>query len=464
MVGTRKTTLASCDGLRDSDSDPYEHTYPAGLKRRGRKHNKKSYNKRVALVDITFTNLKPPPWTALPLDVVHEIFRWLEPLDLLQLARTTKTLRGHLMSKVSSSLWKATRVNVIGSPPECPEYMSEPAFARLLFMDECFVCGKIETNSRECPIYWEIQMRCCDKCLDGSRKFRKMKNASLVTELLPYASARHLFAPRRYYIPAIYKMVAAIKNYENLVLAPGTGEPFEKFKTTQKNHLAAMRVDARVYDYWHVTQKELVHAKAEKEAADKRLKAARKAVFTVKLLAEGHDHLGDIHSAFGAFDKAECLTDDGWIAIQNHAVAAVVQCKKERTQLARKPLLHRRRSVAVTVLMGEANINEDIFNPSLDEVASLFEPIRLVVDREDDEEATAKDVHDALEGVEEWVREWRTEKRSRMLQIMVSAGATAIADPPKEQDFARLKGDVEREWAVSPGTPHVSSTATRLRR
>ncbi|KAG8995385.1 hypothetical protein FRB94_009176 [Tulasnella sp. JGI-2019a] len=243
-------------------------------------------------------------------------------------------------------------------------------------------------------------------------------------------------------------MVAAIKNYEDLVLAPGTGEPFEKFKTTQKNHLAAMRVDARVYDYWHVTQKELVRAKAEKEAA-----------FTVKLLAEGHDHLGDIHSAFGAFDKAECLTDDGWIAIQNHAVAAVVQCKKERTQLARKPLLHRRRSVAVTVLMGEANINEDIFNPSLDEVASLFEPIRLVVDREDDEEATAKDVHDALEGVEVWVREWRTEKRSRMLQIMVSAGATAIADPPKEQDFARLKLATTMFFCTAPPPQRASEQA-----
>ncbi|KAG8995384.1 hypothetical protein FRB94_009175 [Tulasnella sp. JGI-2019a] len=85
----------------------------------------------------------------------------------LSQCRASTQLIAVFILKVSSSLWKATRVNVIGSPPECPEYMSEPAFARLLFMDECFVCGKIETNSRECPIYWEIQMRCCDKCLDG---------------------------------------------------------------------------------------------------------------------------------------------------------------------------------------------------------------------------------------------------------------------------------------------------------
>ncbi|KAG8995383.1 hypothetical protein FRB94_009174 [Tulasnella sp. JGI-2019a] len=441
MVGTRKITVVSYKELSDSDSDAYEHKHSAGLKRRrGGKQSKKSHKKRVAPAGVALANSKPP-WTVLPLDVVHEIFRWLEPLDLLQLARTTRTLRSHLMSKVSSSLWKSTRENVIGGTPECPEYMSEPAFARLLFMNECFVCGKIETSPEECRIYWNIQMRCCGEGFVGrnfsikgylDKEFRKVKNASLVAELLPYASGQYLFAPRRYYVPALRKMMADIKNYENLIIAqtPRAEEDFEAFKTTQKNHVAAMRKGARIYGHWHITYKRL---------RDQQLRAERKAVLTAKLLAEGHDHLGDIHSAFRAYDKAEKLSEDGWIAIRDHAVKAVVQYKRDR----RKTLLNHRRSVAVAVLMGEANINED-----------------LIVDREDDEEATAKDFHDTLNCVEEWVEEWKTERRLRMLQIMVSAGAAAIADPPTEQDSARLKLATTMFSCTTP-FPRRSSEQTR---
>ncbi|KIO15770.1 hypothetical protein M407DRAFT_235734, partial [Tulasnella calospora MUT 4182] len=62
------------------------------------------------------------PFTPLPLDVIYESFvvaltiplvtqilGFLTPLDLLQLARTNKALRSYLMSKRSSTAWKAAR-------------------------------------------------------------------------------------------------------------------------------------------------------------------------------------------------------------------------------------------------------------------------------------------------------------------------------------------------------------------
>ncbi|KAJ3836315.1 hypothetical protein EV361DRAFT_806158 [Lentinula raphanica] len=74
----------------------------------------------------------------MPLDVVLEIFCYLEPRDLLWLACTTKDLRAILMSKSSVNIWRTTLRNVEGLPP-CPADLNEPQFANLLFEPYCHV-------------------------------------------------------------------------------------------------------------------------------------------------------------------------------------------------------------------------------------------------------------------------------------------------------------------------------------
>lgn len=59
-------------------------------------------------------------------------------MDLLNLARTTKDLRLFLMKSSSSQFWKAARLNVDALPP-CPDDLSEPAYANLLFDSHCHV-------------------------------------------------------------------------------------------------------------------------------------------------------------------------------------------------------------------------------------------------------------------------------------------------------------------------------------
>ncbi|KAG9008181.1 hypothetical protein FRB93_006749 [Tulasnella sp. JGI-2019a] len=343
-----------------------------------------------------------PFWTILPLDVVHEVLRWLQPIDLLQLARSTKTLRSHLMSKVSFSVWKASRENVIGGTPECPEYMSEPAFARLLFANECFACGK-PGNNAQCPIYWTIQMRCCPKCVFDSFVARtyveeyipEIENTVLVVELLPSAyMKRHRRRARRYYVPAIREMAAAIEDHENLILARVSGAEgaFKEFKNTQRTKMAAMEKDVRVFATWYIEHERLVHER------NRELEKQREQSFTAKLLAEGY-HPDDVAATYGPFNSTEPLTDEVWTAI--------------RPRRERESLLGRRRVVAINILWGHpvsTYINRDIFSPSLEEVVHGFEPITLVVEREGDEEATEEDFEGVLEGVEEWIKEQRTER------------------------------------------------------
>lgn len=67
-----------------------------------------------------------------------QIFSHLLPIDLLNLARTSKSFRTLLMSRSSRTLWRVSRQLVDGLP-ECPEHLSEPAYANLVFSNHCHV-------------------------------------------------------------------------------------------------------------------------------------------------------------------------------------------------------------------------------------------------------------------------------------------------------------------------------------
>ncbi|RDB26165.1 hypothetical protein Hypma_006658 [Hypsizygus marmoreus] len=99
--------------------------------------------------------------TEVPLDILFEIFSHLHPLDLLRLARTTKTLRSILMQRSATSVWKATISNVDGLPP-CPPDLDEPEYVNLAFDDHCHFCFVSGVND----IFWSCRVRCCKSCVD----------------------------------------------------------------------------------------------------------------------------------------------------------------------------------------------------------------------------------------------------------------------------------------------------------
>ncbi|KIK59027.1 hypothetical protein GYMLUDRAFT_245475 [Collybiopsis luxurians FD-317 M1] len=99
-----------------------------------------------------------------PLDVILEIFAYLDPGDLLRLARTSKDLRGILMSKTSESIWRTARENVEGLPP-CPPDLNEPQYAHLAFESYCHVCRH---KGRCDNIFWTFRMRYCNICAQAT--------------------------------------------------------------------------------------------------------------------------------------------------------------------------------------------------------------------------------------------------------------------------------------------------------
>ncbi|TEB31405.1 hypothetical protein FA13DRAFT_1578141, partial [Coprinellus micaceus] len=66
------------------------------------------------------------------------IVSYLGPADLFHLSRVAKGLRRFLMSFSSAMFWRRAAQNEPGLPT-CPDDLSEPAYAHLLFSDFCHV-------------------------------------------------------------------------------------------------------------------------------------------------------------------------------------------------------------------------------------------------------------------------------------------------------------------------------------
>ncbi|KAG8221221.1 hypothetical protein J3R82DRAFT_1383 [Butyriboletus roseoflavus] len=121
---------------------------------------------------------KPGELCQLNLDVLFLIAAYIHPLDLLNLARTCKSLRVLLMDKSSAFVWRTARRQVNGLP-ECPDDLTEPEYANLVFYARCHVrknsthglkpsdmgvqgCGKHAKI-----VFWEMRRRYCPDCRAG---------------------------------------------------------------------------------------------------------------------------------------------------------------------------------------------------------------------------------------------------------------------------------------------------------
>lgn len=106
-----------------------------------------------------------------------QIFGFLHPLDLLNLARTTKSLRQVTMSRSARPVWRES-FETVDDLPKCPEDMSEPEYANLVFDTACSVCSILTIrdnllifdtqeclSSRGAEAFWAWRRRLCKKCL-----------------------------------------------------------------------------------------------------------------------------------------------------------------------------------------------------------------------------------------------------------------------------------------------------------
>ncbi|CUA78477.1 ATP-dependent helicase/nuclease subunit A [Rhizoctonia solani] len=131
----------------------------------------------------------------MPLDIFNEIAMYLLPIDIITLARLTKSTRAMLMHRSSIHVWHASIKNVPGLP-ECPSDLSLPYFISLVFSKTCSACGEpVRTKLDEV-----LRVRLCGPCrtehlVDGRDVPRNMTR--FVRSTPPNGSSRHSYTLRK---------------------------------------------------------------------------------------------------------------------------------------------------------------------------------------------------------------------------------------------------------------------------
>ncbi|TFK88784.1 hypothetical protein K466DRAFT_56794 [Polyporus arcularius HHB13444] len=98
--------------------------------------------------------------TTIPQLRLSQIACHLEPLDILQLSRTSKALRRLLLSRTSRHIWITARKRIAPRAlPDAPAGLSEPLYAALVFQPTCMACG-----SRALSVDYALQVRFCRPC------------------------------------------------------------------------------------------------------------------------------------------------------------------------------------------------------------------------------------------------------------------------------------------------------------
>ncbi|VDC01674.1 unnamed protein product [Peniophora sp. CBMAI 1063] len=165
----RAVTYVEDEGSSD-EGDSQEEAPERKPRKRARTHKGvKSVTKKLPASTTRTTRTKKRgrlnALPEMPLDILEEIFSFLDPGDLIRIARTTKAFRRLLLAgNQFSHLWRASWSRMEGYP-ECPEDFPLLKWLQLLFGGPyCQVCAAPSVQR----ILFRIRARMCKSCIRNS--------------------------------------------------------------------------------------------------------------------------------------------------------------------------------------------------------------------------------------------------------------------------------------------------------
>ncbi|KAF8607777.1 hypothetical protein BDV93DRAFT_603554 [Ceratobasidium sp. AG-I] len=165
-----------------------------------------------------------------PMDIFVEIMSHLEPIDLISIARTTRRFRTLLMQRSAKHIWHAAERNIPGLP-HCPEHLSEPAYAALVFVKHCSMCGLTMTKRMDEVLAVRLCSTCRDRNIIGSAHI-----PTTVQPFVPLSTA--IMPPSR--LGSFYALVSDMNAVVNTMFAfasNGDSAAFERWKTSRIDEL-----------------------------------------------------------------------------------------------------------------------------------------------------------------------------------------------------------------------------------
>ncbi|KAI5900843.1 uncharacterized protein SCHCODRAFT_01344200 [Schizophyllum commune H4-8] len=299
---------------------------------------------------------------ALPLDVLFEVFGYVDPISLLHLSRTSKALRSTLMSRSSIWIWKRSYATTNHGLPPAPKDLTIPQFLELAVDRTCDYCHRElteETTFYEIHdslyIFWTARLRSCSRCHVKKRYFIAEKD---MDEYEIVRAVRHYFGPE-FPLPTLFLSCRI-----NRTPSPYNSYARVKIEQLSKDFEEETNgkpvEDKKAWFLQKVAEHEVIleHAKVCKkwESAEKKKRSARKQEIRDARFEEIVKRLSNLTSpevtevcyatllfARDPFvSKAKPLTDEEWVQDRDRLLEWVQKMWEDSVRSERRRILEER--------------------------------------------------------------------------------------------------------------------------
>ncbi|KDQ51725.1 hypothetical protein JAAARDRAFT_40747 [Jaapia argillacea MUCL 33604] len=341
------------------------------------------------------------------------------------------------MSQKLLPVWKNARVNT-GGIPDCPPYMSEPAWAHLLFGKACQSCGK----RRARKIDFRILRRVCVRCRRRYLSFDNDRGSSFLwrdprtmEDLLPTT----LLGPRSdltyWWEPDVDRLSKKLETLRDDVeqQKPGAAQVLDNFICTTRSEAQLIIKRAAAYERWAEQQEQLF------KSSQAKLKRERLTEIETRLTAMGwtcEDILTVI--SLREVDNGCLLTDRRWDQICPALVAHLEKHNTEKLALARNKQIESRYRIFADryrTFKGTVHPSRWVLLPSESE-ASELEPCRSLIHAPVDVDMTSVTFSKIVDDLPRITTSWATVRATALLDLLpehlrrpfVDEGPTFLTD------------------------------------
>ncbi|TCD62300.1 hypothetical protein EIP91_007096 [Steccherinum ochraceum] len=368
----------------------------------------------------------------LPIDMLHEIFQHLTPPDLLSLSRTNKEFRSFILRKNAVGIWRGARQNIEGLP-DCPSYMSEPAYANLMFSPHCHRCltGNIQN------IIVPFSVRYCNNC-----------KKSLCVE-------SYLLGGRGGYDGGLTAdMFCTIPGERRKVLyhgpdVEGIWEEWRALTDEQAREEFKQRHRERVVEVMaHASQcAKFIEDRKSSRAAELKAEKGKKLDQVVeRLRALGWGPELDDMKAGGYYSIREHasvrqlkkVNDKTWAEAQGPLTLLMKECKTNRLTMVKRRQIKERLTILANILREHfpaMRTTLSDFQPDFVDFAAMPE-IRRIADAPSSKMITAEDFAPIKEKLLEMVDDWESCIRMQLCQAVTSPAYALSTKRPLEIQLA----------------------------
>ncbi|KAL1661162.1 hypothetical protein GGF50DRAFT_61677 [Schizophyllum commune] len=350
---------------------------------------------------------------SLPLDVLFEVFSYVDPIFLLHLSRTSRLSRTTLLSLPARWVWKTSYAESDHDLPPAPDDMTIPQFLSLLVDKTCDICHITLSADDRMATFWAARLRYCITCLydsDHIVRERELGIFPIVRDVRRYFGAAYPL--RKLFLASIGLNVFDLK-YPRMVIE----RVAEEYRRENRRKLVADKkawIKGKEVEHEKILQHAALCKKWEEGEEEKK----QKKNYAIQLNRLGqifdrlkdvgwHDEAKELHDRYDLrcdrfIAKLQPLTDEEWAQNQASVLQYLTKLKARRQAEIRRETLKERYQLLKEVYhsIGYRSRNCDYIWPEVGDLVTFQEVKDFVEGTPVDQNLERQDFLDMLERIE----------------------------------------------------------------